>query len=261
MENSEYILVLGAGGNVGGKIADELLKYGKRVGVVGRSRSRLSRFQGKAQVWEGDFEDDNFLSQAFGKASSLFLTVPDTAFADVKATAQRLAQLLQHTPVTNIVNISNSIIRKGGVPTRLVAVEEELNRTLPQHLLHLRCGNFFENLNWGLHTPYAPDLRLPYISSYEVAAVAAAHLANQDFTGQTVKALLGARDYSMAELAAEAGVTYQQLPYTPENVHFYKPFNEGDYEVEARTPFSHPTEEKFSLRYFLDNDLKASAVS
>lgn len=260
MENAEYILVLGAGGNIGGKVAKELLSYGKRVGVIGRSRSRLSQFQGRAKVWEGDFEDDNFLSQALSKASSLFLTVPDTAFSDVKATAQRLAQLLQHTPVTHIVNISNSIIRKGGVPTRLVAFEEELNLTLPQHLLHLRCANFFENLNWGLHTSYAPDLKLPYISSYEVAAVAAAHLAQQDFTGKKVQALLGARDYSMAELAAEAGVAYQQLPYTPENTHFYKPFNEGDFEVEARVPATYPIEERFSLRYFLDNDLKANLL-
>ncbi|MCX2742187.1 NAD(P)H-binding protein [Pontibacter anaerobius] len=254
---SNYILVLGAGGNIGGKVAQELVAQGAQVGVVGRSRSRLSRFEGKAEILEGDFSDDVFLHHALQKASSLFLTVPNDVFSDVSATARRLARLLQGTAVTHIVNISNSIIRRAGKPTGLVALEEELNKCLPQHLLHLRCGNFFENLNWGLHTPYLPDLKLPYISSYEVAHTAAQHLLQQDFTGKQAKALLGERDYSMAELAAAAGVTYQQLPYTSENIHFYKPFNESDFEVEPRSAKYEPgREERFTLKYFLIHDLK-----
>ncbi|WP_266204490.1 NAD(P)H-binding protein [Pontibacter kalidii] len=261
MKKENYILVLGAGGNIGGKVAQELLSRGAKVGVVGRNRSRLGQFEGKAEVWEGDFNDDAFLHQAFLKANRLLLTVPDDAFTDVAATAQRLARLLQGTAVTHIVNISNSIIQKAGKPTRLVALEEELNRYLPQHLLHLRCGNFFENLNWGLHTPYAPNLKLPYVSSYEVAFEAANHLQQRDFTGKEVKALLGERDYGMAELAAAAGVTYQQLPYTPENIHFYRPFNEGDFEVEPRIGKREPgTDERFTLTYFLQHDLQRGKV-
>lgn len=261
MKQKNYILVLGAGGNIGGKVAQELLNRGVQVGVIGRSRSRLAQFEGKAEILEGDFNDDVFLHQALQKASSVFLTVPDDAFANVSTTAQRLARLLQNTAVTHIVNISNSIVKKSGKQTRLVALEEELNKNLPQHLLHLRCGNFFENLNWGLHTPYLPNLKLPYISSYEVACIAAQHLQQQDFAGKQVKAILGERDYSMAELAATAGVTYQQLPYTPENIHFYKPFNDGDFELEPRPENYKPgTDKRFSLEYFLQYDLQVSVV-
>ncbi len=253
--------MLGAGGNIGGKVAQQLLKQGAKVAVAGRSRGRLSQFEERATILEGDFNDDAFLQQAFGGAISLFLTVPDEAFADVPATAKRLARLLHGTPVTHIVNISNSIVKKAGQPTRLVALEQELDKCLPQHILHLRCGNFFENLNWGLHTPYAPDLMLPYISSYEVAFEAANHLQRQDFTGKQVKALLGEREYSMAELAAAAGVTYQQLPYTPENIHFYKPFNEGDFQVEPRAGKYKPgRDERFTLAYFLQHGLQRSEV-
>lgn len=261
MEKEHYTLVLGAGGNIGGKVARELLRQKAKVGVVGRSRSRLAGFEGEAELMEGDFNDDSFLQQAFQKANSLFLTVPDEAFADVSATARRLARLLAGTPVTHIVNISNSIVRKAGQSTRLVALEQELNAHLPQHLLHLRCGNFFENLNWGLHTPYAPDLKLPYISSYEVAYEAASHLLQQGFSGRQVKALLGERDYSMKELAAAAGVTYQQLPYTSGNIHFYQPFNEGNFEVEPRTEkYRTGRDARFTLAYFLEHDLQLSQV-
>ncbi|WP_172798118.1 NmrA family NAD(P)-binding protein [Pontibacter akesuensis] len=262
MKKKHYTLILGAGGNVGGKIAEELLERGAHVAVVGRSRSRLQQFEGRATLFEGDFDDDAFLKQALAYASSLFLTVPDNALLTPAATAARLKNLLAGTAVKFILNISNCITRKGGVATRLVAFEEALNASLPQHLLHLRCANFFENLNWGLHTPYHPDLKLPYISAYEIAHVAASHLQKQDTKGKQVQVLLGERDYSMAELAAAAGVRYQQLPYTPENEAFYRPFNEGNFEVETRTSHntSAPSHEKFTLEYFLEHELSAAVV-
>jgi uncharacterized protein YbjT (DUF2867 family) len=260
MEKQNYILVLGAGGNIGGKIAEELIARGATIGVVGRTRENLRRFEGKADLWVGDFNDDVFLQEALSKANSVFLTVPDTAFEYMNFTAARLARLLKHTAGTHIVNISNSIVKKAGQATRLVALEAELNKNLDQHILHLRCGNFFENLNWGLHTPYAPDLKLPYVSSYEVAHITAEHLLKQDFTGKQIQAVTGAQDYSMAELAAAAGVTYKQLEYTPENIHFYKPFNEGDFEIEPRQANSTSADEKFTLAYFLKHDLKPEVL-
>ncbi|MFD2513354.1 SDR family NAD(P)-dependent oxidoreductase [Pontibacter locisalis] len=258
MNEQKYVLVLGASGNIGGKIAQELLSKGATVGVVGRDFSRLKKFEGKADIWAGDFMDDAFLEKAFNKATSLFLTVPDACFSDPAATALRLGKLLKGSKITHIVNISNSIVKKGGVATRLVALEQELDKIPGVNIKHLRSANFFENLHWGLHTPYNPDLQLPYISSYEVAYVAAEYLYQQNFEGKSVKVLLGSRDYSMAELAAAAGVVYEQQPYTAENVGFYKPFNEGDFEVEPRTALntSQSSDPKYTLQYFLEQDLK-----
>lgn len=258
MSKRNYILVLGASGNIGGKIVQELLDKGAVVGAIGRNSARLQNFAKQADILEGDFGDDNFLKGALEKANSVFLTVPDEHLINPAATAKRLANLLKGTAVTHIVNISNSITSKGGNATRLVAFEQELNQHLDVNLKHLRCANFFENLNWGICTPYRPDLKLPYISSYEVAHVAAAYLQNQNFISKTVDVLLGPQDYSMAELASLAGVTYQQLPYTEQNRSFYEPFNEGDFEVEPRTAenTSMMADAKFSLQYFLNNDLK-----
>ncbi|GAB3197470.1 uncharacterized protein YbjT (DUF2867 family) [Pontibacter aydingkolensis] len=258
----DSILVLGAAGNIGGKIANELLATGATVAVAGRSRARLQQFEGRATILEGDFGDDTFLQQAFANTTSLFLTVPDEHLANPVATAARLGKLLKDSPVTHIVNISNSVVCKSGVPTRLVALEQELNKLEGVHIKHLRCANFFENLNWGLHTPYAPDLLLPYISSYEVAGVAAQHLLHQSFNGKSIEVLLGPRDYTMTEMAAAAGEKYEQLPYTLGNEFFFKPFNEGDFEVEKRTVAntSKLTEARFTLEYFLQNDLVRQAV-
>ncbi|PRY12642.1 uncharacterized protein YbjT (DUF2867 family) [Pontibacter ummariensis] len=258
MTQDNYTLVMGASGNIGGKIAQELLALKASIGVVGRHEARLKQFEAQADLWVGEFGDDAFLQHALSKASSLFLTVPDEFLIDPATTAQRLGRLLKDSPVTHIVNISNCVVQKGGVATRLVALEEELNKLKGLNLIHLRSGNFFENLNWGLHTPYRPDLQLPYISSYEVAHIAAYHLYKRDFEGQVVEVLAGERDYSMQELAAAAGIAYQQLPYTPENISFYKPFNEGDFEVAARTGrgTAASLNEKFTLAYFLQHDLR-----
>ena len=251
------ILILGAGGNIGGKIADELLKAGARVKVAGRNRERLQRFEDNAILQEGNFGDDAFLKQAFAGVTRLFLTIPDEHLVHPAATATRLGRLMQGTEIKHIVNISNCIVKKAGVPTRLVAMEQELNKLEGINILHLRCANFFENLNWGLHTPYAPALQLPYISSYEVAHVAAQHLLNPTFEGKAVQVLLGARDYSMAELAEANGVQYRQLPYTIANEAFFRPFNEGDFEVEKRTDTntSELTDPRFTLDYFLQHGL------
>ncbi|WP_242920588.1 NAD(P)H-binding protein [Pontibacter liquoris] len=257
MKKYPHTLIFGASGNIGGKIAQLLLENDAPVGVVGRSSDRLRAFAGRAAIWAGDFADDALLRKALQPAGSLFLTVPNEHLENPAATAERLGHLLQGSAVTHIVNISNSILKRGGQPTRLVAFEQELNKLPGLNILHLRCGNFFDNLNWGLHTPYLPDLRLPYVSSDEVAFVAANHLLRQDFNGIEVRSLLGARDYSMAELAAAAGETYVQQPYTPDNRLFYQPFNEGDFEVAPRTEAntSLAQHERFTLAYFLAHEL------
>ena len=253
----DLILVLGASGNIGGKIADELLEAEANIAVAGRDRARLQRFEGRATILDGDFGDDSFLKGAFSGVSRLFLTIPDEHLINPTATGTRLGNLLEGTAVRHIVNISNCITKKAGVSTRLVAMEHELNKLPEVNILHLRCANFFENLNWGLHTPYAPDLQLPYISSYEVAHVTARQLLNPTFKGKTVKALLGARDYSMAELAAAAGAKYIQLPYTSVTEAFFRPFNEGNFEMETRTGANTSTfiEARFTLEHFIQHGL------
>ncbi len=97
----------------------------------------------------------------------------------------------------------------------------------------MRCANFFENLNWGINTPYHEDIKLPYISSFEIADVAANYLNNLNFTEISVDELMGRKDYTMGEFARMLGIRYKQLLVMrkmnhflmlliPEIIHLYK---------------------------------------
>ncbi|MHC2991424.1 hypothetical protein OB13_07450 [Pontibacter sp. HJ8] len=258
MTSENYILVLGASGNLGGKVAQELIARGIPVGLVARDATHLCAFEEKAELLEGDFHDDGFLHHSLSKATALFCTVPDTALATPEAAAARLVRLLQDSPVKHVVNISNATLKRSGSYTSLIRFEQELSKVQDIAVKHLRCANFFENLNWGINTPYHPDLRLPYISSSEIANVAADYLQQRNFDGISIDELLGEQDYSMAELAELIGVNYTQLPYSDANISFYQPFNEGNYELVLRTEQNTtiPANPKFTLDYFIRHDLK-----
>ncbi len=256
MDRSNYVMVLGASGNIGGKIVEELLQKDVQIGVVGRSYERLQKFEGKADIFVGDISDDEFIKSVLQKATSLFLTVPDNMLLNPETTAAKIKSYIEHSPITHIVNISNCIVKRAGKFTRLVALEQELNKIQEVNIKHLRCANFFDNLNWGINTPYRADLKLPYISSYEVAHVAASYLYLRNFSQKSVDALFGEKDYSMKEFATILGLAYEQQPYTPQTIDFYKPFNDGDFELDTGNRISGLSHKKFTLEYFLENDLR-----
>jgi uncharacterized protein YbjT (DUF2867 family) len=258
MHTERYTLILGASGNLGGKVLQELLQRGEKVGATTRNGNQLRNLKHQADIFEGDFHDDTFLQQAFSCATALFSIIPDTALANPVTAAERLVRLLETSPIRHVVNISNATLKRNGNDTSLITFEQGLSKVQGIAVKHLRCANFFENLNWGINTPYHPDLKLPYISSYEIAHVAVNHLQNRDFEGISITELLGERDYSMAELAEIIGVSYTQLPYSDVNIGFYQPFNEGNFELVKRTDenTSIPNEERFTLAYFIRNDLR-----
>ena len=250
--------MLGASGNLGNKVLKDLISRGESVAGVTRQKARMAALEGQCEVLEGDFQDDEFLRKSLSCATALFCTIPDSALAHPVAAAERLVKLLEASPIKHVVNISNATLKRNGNYTSLITFEQELSKVQGIAVKHLRCANFFENLNWGINTLYHPDLKLPYISSYEIAYVAANYLAHRNFEGISTDELLGERDYSMAELAEIIGVSYTQLPYSEANIGFYKPFNEGNFELVKRTMenTSIPTAEIFTLDYFIRNDLK-----
>lgn len=256
------ILVTGASGNLGSKVAHELIAAGVAVKVTGRSREKLAPFEGKATILCGDLEDAAFLHAALEGVAGVFLVMPQLHSLPVSDFAHLFLQAAAAKGVTHVVNISNCTLKRYNQWTALLQLEHALNAPSPIHLKHLRCANFFENLNWGIHTPYLPNIKLPYISSYEIAHVAATYLQRLNFRDKSVDELMGERDYSMQELAGKLGVPYQQQPLTEENRWFYEAFNTGQYELVKRTAenTSRLTEERFSLDYFLAHDFQRAAV-
>jgi nucleoside-diphosphate-sugar epimerase len=257
------ILVTGASGNLGRKVAYELLKRGATLKVAGRNREKLSSFKEKAPILCGDLEDSAFLQSALEGVSAVFLVMPQLRTLSAADFAAQFARAAEAAGVTHVVNISNCTLKRYGKWTSLLELELALDLAPSLHIKHLRCANFFENLNWGLHTPYDPGIKLPYISSYEIAHVAAAYLENLTFEGKSVEALMGPADYSMQDFADRLGVAYRQQPLTDENSWFFDAFNSGQYELVPRTEAntSRLTEKRFSLEYFLEHHFNREALN
>ena len=260
---NETILITGASGNLGGKVAYELLPQGITLKVAGRTKDKLAAFEGKAKVLCGSLEDIAFLNTALQGVRAVFLVLPQLKQLNLKEFADLFIKAAEDNGVTHVVNISNCTLKRYGQWTSLLEFEQYLNASTPLHIKHLRCANFFENLNWGLHTPYLPGIKLPYISSYEIAHIAASYLKNKNFTGKSVDELMGREDYSMQDFANKLGVPYQQQSTSPENSSFFDAFNTGQYELVKRTleNTSILQEERFSLDYFLAHHFKQEALN
>lgn len=256
------IVVTGATGNLGSKVATELITNQQPVVVTGRNAEKLGAFQNTASILPGNLEDPLFLKQLFSNARAVFLVLPALKQLSLKAFTDQFINIAKDSGITHVVNISNCTLTRWGKPTLLLEFESFLNHASTLHIKHLRCANFFENLNWGIHTPYNPAIKLPYISSFEIAHIAAQYLQEQNFSGHSVDELMGARDYSMPDLANLLGVSYQQTTARPEDQPFFDAFNSGQYELVKRTPYNTSTaqEERFTLSYFLEHHFNHALI-
>jgi uncharacterized protein YbjT (DUF2867 family) len=69
--------IMGATGNVGGKIADILIKKGEKVRLVAPSADQLRPFVGRqAEAFAGDALNHEFLAQSFKGADAVFTLIP-----------------------------------------------------------------------------------------------------------------------------------------------------------------------------------------
>lgn len=252
---TKRIIITGASGNLGSKVATRLIDNQQQVIVTGRNAEKLAPFKEKATLLPGNLEDPTFLEELLFNAGAVFLVLPSLQQLTLKEFATQFINIAEASGMSHVVNISNCTLTRWGKPTSLIEFETYLNEAKALHIKHLRCANFFENFNWGIHTPYKADIKLPYISSYEIAHVAAYYLQQRNFTGHTIDELMGAEDYSMSDIAIKLGVTYQQVPARLEEQSFFDAFNSGQYEVVKRTVANTSTlkEERFTLSYFLNH--------
>ncbi|MGE5173206.1 MAG: epimerase [Betaproteobacteria bacterium] len=183
---------------------------------------------------------------------------------------ESIARALEIAKVKHVVNLSSvgAELSEGTGPVKgLHNMEERLNRIKGLNVLHLRPAYFMENLLWSIDLIRSKgingdsirgDLKIPMIATKDVAAYAADRLVKKDFTGSSVRYLLGQRDLSMIE-AAEIigkkidipGLSYVMFPYdeaekamvamglSPDMSRLYiemsRAFNEGRIAYEKRT--------------------------
>lgn len=217
------ITVLGGTGKVGSKIVDNLIKQGEKVRLVARSAERLRSFVGKnANAMAGDILDAEFLAQAFKGADAVFTLIPpafkvDNYLSYADRICESTGRALEIAGVSHVVNMSSigaDLSRGTGPIVGLHSMEERLNRIKGLNVLHIRSAFFMENLlmnmdpikSKGLNSgPYRGEMKFPMIATKDVAAYASERLIKKDFSGSSVRYLLGKEDVSMNDVTRVIG--------------------------------------------------------
>jgi uncharacterized protein YbjT (DUF2867 family) len=234
------IAVMGAAGNVGGKVADRLLREDQEVRVL-EHRRRLDELAARgATVVRGDAASPGDLSKLFDGAEAALVLLPEN-LADPDFVANRstisaaVADALAGSGVEQLVLLSTvgaGLADAFGPPAGLRELEQRLSRIEGTNLLVLRSGFYMENLLAALPMVQArqvngsaidPDLPIPMVATRDVAAEAAGRLARRDVAGHQVRLLLGPEDVTMAAATRAIGdrLGLPDLPYVqfpPEGV-------------------------------------------
>ena len=232
------IAVMGATGNIGGRISETLLAGGHTVRALGRSADRLAGLKAKgAQVLTGDAGDAGYLTKAFTGAAAAFTLLPPNPvsadfLADMARQGEAIATAAAQSGLQHLVPLSSIGAAQAagtGPIAGLHAQEERLKRVTGLNVLALRPGYFFENFlhvlglirHQGINGGgAAASTRVPMIATQDIAAAAARALAARDWRGFKVQELLGPRDLTFAEATGIVGaalgkpdLAYVQFPY------------------------------------------------
>lgn len=216
-------VVMGASGNTGHVVANNLLARGEKVRVIARNSAHLQLFVAKgAEPFVADAHDTNALTQAFQHADSAYVLIPpNSTSTDPRGYSDRIsdaiAAAVQNTGIKNVVALSSIGAEQSsgtGPVVGLHRLEEKLSQNKNTNLLFLRAGYFMENTlpqvaaiqKMGFAVgPLRPDLKLPMIATRDIGTAAADALLSHSFQGKQIRELQGQRDLSYSEVAAIIG--------------------------------------------------------
>jgi uncharacterized protein YbjT (DUF2867 family) len=224
--------VIGATGNTGRVVAEDLLAAGLSVRVIGRSEERLAPFveQG-AEAAVGDVSDAEFVARACDGVGGVYHLIPPRYDIDLRAwqttAGKALLQGIRDAGVPYVVNLSSvgAQHHDGTGPITGLREQEDRFNDLPEtNVLHLRPGWFMENLYMmldairgmgALAMPLPGDLSVAMIATRDIGAEAARRLTALDFDGHHTKELLGPREYTLNEVASIVGAAIgkPELPF------------------------------------------------
>jgi uncharacterized protein YbjT (DUF2867 family) len=216
-------VVLGASGNTGHVVANNLLSAGQKVRVVGRNSAHLQPLAAQgAETFIADVTDAGALAKAFHQADAAYVMIPpNPASTDPLGYSTRvsdaIAAAVQSAGTKNVVALSSIGADKarGTGPVRgLYNLEQKLNQISSANVLHLRAGYFMENTlpqanairqAGNVVAPLRPDLKLSIIATRDIGAAAADALLHPSVHGKQTRELLGQRDLTYAEVATIIG--------------------------------------------------------
>lgn len=229
--------VMGATGNIGHVLAQELLK-GNQVRAIGRNPKKLEALKAKGAeiVVIKDFDDAKALAKAFQGADAIFSFIPPSmdapdyiAYQD--KVSEAICSALQSSKVVNVLNLSSigaNLTNGIGPIAGLARHEKRLAKLTGVNVLNLRPGYFMENLmnlapgikqEGVLASPLRGDIQLPMVATSDIGRKAAELLTRLDFKGQTVFDFAGPKNATLDGAArvigkeiGKPGLKYVQLP-------------------------------------------------
>jgi uncharacterized protein YbjT (DUF2867 family) len=216
-------VVLGASGNTGHIVAQNLLARQQKVRVVGRNAAHLQAHAAQgAEIFIADVTDAAALTEAFHNADAAYVMIPPNPTSnDPLAYSERagdaIAIALKNAGVKNVVALSSIGADKSqgtGPVIGLYKLEQKLNQLDGANVLFLRAGYFMENTlpqvpviskMGAVLGPVRPDLKLPMIASRDIGAFASNALLSPSFRGKQTQELLGQRDITYNDVATIIG--------------------------------------------------------
>jgi uncharacterized protein YbjT (DUF2867 family) len=216
-------VVLGASGNTGHVVANNLLTAGQKVRVVGRNSAHLQPLAAQgAETFIADVTDAGALAKAFHQADAAYVMIPpNPASTDPlgysTGVSDAIAAAVQSAGTKNVVALSSIGADKAGGTGPVLGLhnlEQKLNQISSANVLHLRAGYFMENTlpqanairqAGNVVTPLRPDLKLSIIATRDIGAAAADALLHPSVHGKQTRELLGQRDLTYTEVAAIIG--------------------------------------------------------
>lgn len=218
-------VVMGASGNTGHIVADNLLTRGAKVRVLGRNSAHLQPLASKgAEPFIADVTDSSALARAFHEADSAYVMIPPNLTSkDPLGNSDRLSDAIAtavHKAGTKNVVVLSSVgaeLPSGTGPiVSLYNLEQKLNQIGSANVLYLRAAYFMENTlpqvspirQMGTAAgPLRPDLKIPMIATRDIGSVAADVLLHPTIRGKQTRELLGQRDLSYSEVTASIAKT------------------------------------------------------
>ena len=214
--------VIGATGNTGRVVAEDLLAAGLPVRVIGRSEERMAALVERgAEATVGDVSDAEFVTRACDGVGGVYHMIPPRYDVDLRAwqteAGKALVAGIRDAGVPYVVNLSSVGAQHHhgtGPIAGLREQEDRFNELTEANVLHLRPAWFMENLYMSLDAirgmgvlgmPLAGDLPMAMIATRDIGAEAARRLVALDFGGHHIRELLGPRDYTLTEVAGIIG--------------------------------------------------------
>ena len=210
--------ITGITGQVGGAVADSLLKQGLKVRAILRNRDKAREWETKGcEVAIGDFNEPASLAAAFSGVQGGFVMIPANfapgeGFPETRAVIASLKQALTAARPPKIVCLSSIGAHRSsglGLITQLNILETELEGVGPS-VAFVRPGWFMENSLWDVASAkttgeirsflFPLDKTVPMIATADIGKISAGILA-QDWKGRRITEMEGPQRYSPNDLA------------------------------------------------------------